>query len=529
MTEEIKQFIENHVDKTKKLSKRLRASYWNAQVTGEDKYYKETEKLSKQLQEIYNNKKDFEIVKGFNESKIKDVFLKRQVKLLYDDFLSCQGDIKLLHELTERENKIEQKFNKFRAKVGNKEMTDNEIKELLKKETDSKKLQGAWEASKRQAEIVVEELIVIIKLRNKLAKSLGFSDYYEMALEMQEQSKKDIIKLFNELDNLTREPFSKLKNEMDVYLAKRYKINKKDLKPWHYQELFFQQGPQIYDVDLDKYFSGDVVKTAKKFYHDIGLEVEDILKRSSLYEQKGKCQHAFCIDMDKEGDVRILQNVKNNDYWMGTTLHELGHAVYSKNLDKNLPYILRDEAHTFVTEAIAMLFGRFADNVNFIKKYTNNDLSNLSDVLYKKMVLGQLVFSRWVQVMVNFERQLYENPDQDLNKLWWDLTKKYQLINFSRDKPDWAAKIHLVGAPVYYHNYMLGEMLASQIHGYIVKNILKQISLKNFDYSGNKEIGKFLKKNLFSLGCVYKWDECIEHALEEPLTSKYFAEQFVGN
>src|SRR3989344_5936165 len=183
MTEEIKQFIENHVDKTKKLSKRLRASYWNAQVTGEDKYYKETEKLSKQLQEIYNNKKDFEIVKGFNESKIKDVFLKRQVKLLYDDFLSCQGDLKLLHELTEIENK---------------EMTDNEIKELLKKETDSEKLQKAWEASKKQAEIVIDELMVIIKLRNKLAKSLGFTDYYEMALEMQEQSKKDIIKLFNE-------------------------------------------------------------------------------------------------------------------------------------------------------------------------------------------------------------------------------------------------------------------------------------------------------------------------------------------
>ena len=29
--------------------------------------------------------------------------------------------------------------------------------------------------------------------------------------------------------------------------------------------------------------------------------------------------------------------------------------------------------------------------------------------------------------------------------------------------PDWAAKIHIATNPVYYHNYMLGEMMASQL------------------------------------------------------------------
>ncbi len=531
MPEEIRQFIEDHVNKIKEISKKQRIAYWNAQVTGEDKYYKETEELSKRLQKIYNNKKDFEKVKKWNRSKIKDLMLRRQIKILYDDFLSCQGDLNLLHELTEKESRIDQKFNKFRAKVGDKEMTDNEIKELLKKETDSRKLQEAWESSKKQAEIVVKELLEIIKLRNKLARNLGFDDYYEMALETQEQSKKDIIKLFKELDELTKKSFFKVKNEMDEYLGRRYNIPKKELKPWHYQELFFQEGPQIYGLKLDKYFNEDVVKIAKKFYTGIGLQTEDILKRSSLYEQKEKCQHAFCIDIDKEGDVRILQNVKNNEYWMRTTLHELGHAVYAKNLDKDLPYILRDEAHTFTTEAIAMLFGRLAYNVEFIKNCANgdSDLDNVSEILYKKTALSQIVFSRWVQVMVNFEMRMYENPDQDLNKLWWDLIKKYQLINFSRDKPDWAAKIHLVGAPAYYHNYMLGELLASQIHHYIVKNILKQNSLKNFDYSGNREIGKFLKEKIFLPGSVYKWDKFIENALGESLTPRYFAEQFVEN
>ena len=39
-----------------------------------------------------------------------------------------------------------------------------------------------------------------------------------------------------------------------------------------------------------------------------------------------------------------------------------------------------------------------------------------------------LIFSRWCQVMLRFEKAMYENPDQDLNKLWWDLVEKYQLV-----------------------------------------------------------------------------------------------------
>ena len=32
-----------------------------------------------------------------------------------------------------------------------------------------------------------------------------------------------------------------------------------------------------------------------------------------------------------------------------------------------------------------------------------------------------LIFSRWCQVMLRFEKSMYEDPKQDLNALWWDL------------------------------------------------------------------------------------------------------------
>ena len=127
--------------------------------------------------------------------------------------------------------------------------------------------------------------------------------------------------------------------------------------------------------------------------------------------------------------------------------------------------------------------------------------------------------------MVNFEMKMYEHPDQNLNKLWYDLIKKYQLIDFERDKPDWASKIHIATSPAYYHNYMLGELYASQINNYITKNILKQKNAKNLDY-GDKEIGNYLISKIFSPGTKYPWNELIKYSTGEELNLKYWVKEF---
>ena len=36
---------------------------------------------------------------------------------------------------------------------------------------------------------------------------------------------------------------------------------------------------------------------------------------------------------------------------------------------------------------------------------------------------------------------------------------------------DWAAKIHLTVAPVYYHNYLLGQMTASQLEATLAREL----------------------------------------------------------
>ncbi len=525
--EEIKEFLKDQNEKIKELYKKVHLSYFNAITSGKEELYKDFEKNAMEMENFFHNKENFEKVKSYLKEDIKDDLIKRQLDLLYLSYLGSQGNIDLIKEIVEKSTKVERIFNTYRAKIGDKEFTDNEIKKILKEETDSEKLREAWEASKKQGVIVEKEVIEIIKLRNELARSLGFKNYFEFSLELNEQSEEEIERIFSELEKATNEPFRKIKEDIDEILSKRYNIEISELKPWHYQDLFFQESPpNIYKVNLDKYYQEDVIEKATKFYDDVGLEVRDILEKSDLYEKPKKYQHACCFDMDREGDVRIVQSTKNDEYWMNTTLHELGHGVYSKYQDFSLAFLLKGEAHIFTTEAIALFFERADKNISFIKKYCNiteDEAKNIKEVLTKKLKLRQLIFSRWSQVMVNFERELYKNPEQDLNKLWWDLVKKYQGINFSRDAPDWASKIHIVGAPVYYHNYILGELLASQIKNYLSKEILKK-DIKDFEYT--KEVGEYLKNEIFIPGNRYYWSDLIEKATGEKLTPKYFIEEF---
>jgi peptidyl-dipeptidase A len=532
--QKLQTFIDNHVKIVEPKFKALNIANWQASATGEKKYYDEQSVLQLEVRNIYSNKEEFAQVKYWMESgAIKEPLLHRQLVVLYNNYLPNQLDSALLKKITDKETEIASKFNVFRAVIDGKEVTDNDIVAILQKETDSAKRQKAWEASKTVGKAVAPMVIELVKLRNEAAHKLGFKNYYEMMLVTAEQSEAEVIAVFDELKTLTDKPFAQLKSEIDTKLAARWGIAPAAMQPWHYQDRFFQEAPQMSEIDFDKYFAGKRVEDlGRSFYSNFGLPVDDILKNSDLYERPGKYQHAFETDIDRLGDIRVMLNIKDNHEWMGTMLHELGHAVYSKNERRDLPFLLRSEAHIFITEGIAELMERQADNADWLHQMVGVDEKEKEQIRAagtENLRMKELIFCRWTQVMVRFERGMYQNPDQNLNKLWWDLVAEYQLIKCpeGRNEPDWAAKIHLAQVPVYYHNYQLGELFASQVQHYIATQILKDPSNSEPSYANHPEIGQYLKERVFAPGATMRWDELMRYATGEPLTAKYFAEEFV--
>lgn len=534
MEQEFKDFLKEYEAKIIPLDKEANLAYFSATISGKEEEFKKCADIEVKKNKIYANKEDFALLKRIKGSNaIKDPILSRQLDIIYDLYLARQIDEKKLEEIIRLGNAIENTYSTFRASIDGKKMTDNEIEDILKNSKDSKMLEKAWNASKKIGDVVAKDVIALVKMRNDAAKELGFKNYHEMSLSLGEQSPAEIEKLFDELDNLTREAFMELKNEIDDYLSKRLSIPKDKLRPWHYQNRYFQEAPKIYNVDLDGYYKDkDIVKLTADYYSGVGLPIDDLVSNSDLYEKEGKYQHAYCMSVDRSGDVRVVCNIKPNANWMNTNLHEFGHAVYDKFIDRDLPWQLREPAHTFTTEAIAMLFGRMASNPQWLKDLVgvSDEIKNkISEEAFKSLKLEQLVFSRWTQVMYRFEKAMYEDPEQDLNKLWWDLVEKYQMLKRpeNRNAPDWASKIHVALYPAYYHNYLLGELLASQLVYYIKDSVLKTQKTE-LSFHNEKKVGEFLIEKVFKPGARYSWNEMLEKAVGEKLTPKYYAKQFVN-
>ena len=531
-----KSFIAQHEKTIRPLEIAASKAWWDANTQGRDEDYKKKEELQNKLDAALADPKPFTELKALkalrDDGKIANPLLARQIDVLYLQYLEKQVDPELLKKITAKANAVEQKFNVFRAKAGDTEMTDSQVRKLLKESADSGERQRVWEASKKVGADVEADLKELVKLRNEMAVKLGFKNYHTLMLFLNEQNGEELVKLFDDLDALTKEPFAKAKAEIDGKLAERMKIKPEELMPWHYHDPFFQESPAVFSANLDAPFEkADIAKLCEKFYEGIGLPIGDVIARSDLFEKKGKSPHAFCTDIDREGDVRVLANITQTEYWMTTMLHELGHAAYSsKNIPQTVPYVLRGEAHILTTEGVAMQFQKFSKQRAWLEKMgvKVENPKEFDETAAKVLRNELLIFSRWCQVMLRFEKGMYEQPDQDLNKLWWDLVEKYQLLKrpAGRSAPDYGSKIHIVSAPVYYHNYMMGQLFASQVHHTIARELYKGSNPNHVLYIGDKQVGEFMKKKVFEPGKTLNWRDLTKFATGEELNPKSFAADF---
>ncbi len=524
-------FLRDYEVGIRPLERAAALAWWNANVTGKDEDFAAKEDAQNRLDAALADRARFAELKAIKAASIADPALSRAIDVLYLAFLEKQVDPALLRKISAKANAVEKVFNAYRAKVGDEELADSQVRKVLKESKDSTRRKAVWEASKGVGPLVEADLKALVRLRNEAARALGFANYHAMQLALNEQSSEDVLKLFDELDQLTREPFRVAKEALDGKLAVSFGVTVDELRPWHYHDPFFQETPAVFDTDLDAaYAKADILQLCRSFYAGIGLPIDDVIARSDLYEKPGKSPHAFCIDIDRAGDVRVLANIVPNEYWMGTMLHELGHAVYSsKNIPGALPYPLRTEAHILTTEGVAMLFERFSKDADWLTAMgvppADPRAYDAAGAAMRRTKL--LIFSRWCQVMLRFEKALYENPERDLNSLWWDLVETYQLLKRpeKRDLPDYASKVHIVTAPCYYHNYMMGELFAAQVHATVSREVL-HTDPDHARYVGSKAVGDFLKTRIFDPGRTLDWNALTRHATGSELNPRAFAAEF---
>jgi peptidyl-dipeptidase A len=519
------QFLSVFVPKVTQKSRQLNKAVWILETTGNADAADLKAELDAELRLLYNDRKTYKkLLEWDKDPSLKDPLLKRQLNILIRSYKQNMIPPELLENIVQKEAALAQDYANFRPQVDGKVLTENEILEILKNETDLVRRKKIWEASKEIGQILAPQILDLVRLRNQAAQAMGYADFFQMQLELQEVDGKWLKKIFNDLADRSDAAYAKVIAEIEEKQSKMFGIPKKDLGPWAWGDPFSQEDP-LDRSDLDSLVAGiDINAASHSFYQKMGLDVRPILERSDMYERPGKNQHAFCINIDRENDVRTLNNVQNTIKWMETVLHELGHAIYDLGFDQKLPWLLREPPHMMPTEAMALMAGRQAYRYEALCHLVGH--SEKKEPLLKKadssLQRRQLIFSRWVLVMTFFESELYKDPQQDLNHLWWSSVEKYQKIRMPpgrEGKNDWAAKYHIGLAPVYYFSYLLGEIFASVIEETLIK-------LTGSAGLTSEKAGKFLRQKLFYPGNSMAWSQLVEHVAGQPLCSGAWIAQF---
>jgi peptidyl-dipeptidase A len=211
------------------------------------------------------------------------------------------------------------------------------------------------------------------------------------------------------------------------------------------------------------------------------------------------------------------------DYTMEALLHEAtGHGVDGLQIKKTKPFLLRGH-HSVTTESHAMLHENLMQSAAWLEKVVGMPHEEAQSLSQKAIAYNQANLLSGIRGMVRliqFERQMYKNPDQDLNKLWWDLGEKY--LGAKRppegDLPTYAAIPHFFSHPVYYQNYFLADLARAQKLAHINKH---------FGGLLTKEAGDYLA-TYRKVGDSFDWDDLVERMTGKPLGVDALKQEFSG-
>ena len=252
-------------------------------------------------------------------------------------FVPHQVPADLRRAIVELETRVESTFNNFRGEIDGRRVDDNAIAEILRTSDDTDERRAAWEASKQIGPEVADRIRELARLRNQAAQALGVPRPLRARAGHRRARRRPPLRH-------ARRRRPRHRGAVRRVEARRRRATRDALRlsrspscgPGTTTTPSSRTPPAEGAVAIDHLFAdADLEALTVRTYDGLGLDVRSVLDHSDLYARDGKSQHAFCIDIDRSGDVRVLCNVEPSERWMDTMLHEFGHAIYDRECDRH--------------------------------------------------------------------------------------------------------------------------------------------------------------------------------------------------
>jgi peptidyl-dipeptidase A len=429
-----------------------------------------------------------------------------------------------------------------------KTITPNEIDNILVESRNPAERRKIWEVSKQSGSALKPGLIELRKLRNEVAKEMGYSSFFGLQVADYGMTVDEMMQMMEGFNRDLKPLYEQLHGWAKYKLAERYKqpVPKRIPAQW-IGNRWAQAWPGLTAaVDLDALFKDKspewIVQQAERFYTSLGMPElpKSFWEKSDLYQlppnaTRKKNTHASAWHMDLEQDVRSLMSVEPNFRWFQTAHHELGHIYYYLAYARpEVPMTLREGANRAFHEAVGDLIGIAARQPAYLKEIgvldRNAQIDEVQWLLDEALDEAVVFIPFSAGTMTFWEHDLYEgnlSPDE-FNQRWWDYAGRFQGIEppspRGEEYCDACTKTHINDDPAQYYDYAMAFVIKYQLHTYIAKNILKQ-DPRNCNYYGNKQVGEFLS-DILRLGATRDWRDVIREKTGEEISTRAMLEYF---
>ena len=212
-----------------------------------------------------------------------------------------------------------------------------------------------------------------------------------------------------------------------------------------------------------------VLPTAKRFYRDLGADLDQLAIRHDLDIRPGKAPLAY-TDQIRIGrrigntwrpmQARVSANYEQGGLFvLNELIHEDGHAVHFAAL-RTRP--------AFFSLGDDLFFEAFAD----VPAWSSSEPAWQRKYLGSGTTEGAALRELFSNVMLDvawglFELRMLADPSRDPNQLWAEITSRYLNITAHPELSWWALRVQLVRWPGYMINYGLGAVLTADIRQHI--------------------------------------------------------------
>ncbi len=380
--------------------------------------------------------------------------------------------------------------------------------------------------------VLASGFIEMIKKRNEFARALGFQNYFEYRVQLNERmSVKELFEILDEFEKLTRDACFR-QNEL---LAKK---KGKDAILAHNIRYAFSGDASI---QLDPYlpFHAALERWIKSFSR-LGIRYRQAVLSLDLLDRKGKYENGFMhgpspcyFDGEKWNPARInfTSNASPSQVGSGrdglrTLFHEGGHAAHFSNITLNSPCFSQEYPPTSMAyaETQSMFCDSILNDADWLKLYAKNKKGETvpDDIIRLVLTSDQpaRAFSeRSILVVPVFEHRLYSMSDDQLTaesitRLARDCER--EILGVESPRPLLSIP-HLLSneQACSYQGYLLAQMAVDQTRGYF---------LKKYGYlTDNPHVGAEISKHYWEPGNSISHNATIQSLTGSRLSGKDLA------